>query len=309
MAQNSLRTQSKTNFAVYMSDTRVREQINNILGGKDGQRFISGIVSAVTTNPALSECSNSSIVSAALLGESLKLSPSPAIGHYFLVPFNDRKNNRTVATFVLSWRGMMQLAIRSGQYKKINVLPIKEGELIKYDPLNEEIEVKLIEDEEAREKAPTQAYYAYFELNNGFRKAMLWTKARMIAHAEKYSMGFKARKGFTFWEKGEEGFDAMACKTMLRQLIGKYGIMSTEFMKAYDSDMAYIHDDGTPEYVDNEPITEPIVEAPVSEVVDPEPAPAPKGKKSAKAEMPTESAPEPTDEELAAFFAGAQIEG
>jgi recombination protein RecT len=107
------------------------------------------------------------------------------------------------------------------------------------------------------------------------------------------------------WEKR---FDSMAFKTMLRQLISKWGIMSIEMQNAYVNDMAYIHDDGTPEYVDNEPITEPI-ETPVSEVVDPEPTPAPKGKKSAKAEMPTESAPEPTDEELAAFFAGAPIEG
>jgi recombination protein RecT len=135
---------------------------------------------------------------------------------------------------------------------------------------------------------------------------MYWSKKKMIAHAEKYSMGFRAHKGYTFWEKD---FDGMAYKTMLRQLISKWGIMSIEMQNAYVNDMAYIHEDGTPEYVDNEPITEPIIEAHVSEVVDPEPTPAPKGRKSAKAEMPTESAPEPTDEELAAFFAGAPIEG
>ena len=307
MAQNSLvKSQGKTSFAVYMSNEAVKNQINSILGGKEGQRFISSIVSAVTTNPALAECSNASIVSAALLGEGLKLSPSPQLGHFYMVPFQDRKNNRTVATFQLGYKGMVQLAIRSGQYERLNVMAIKEGELIKYDPMEEEIEVRLIEDDEEREKAETIGYYAFFKLTNGYRKSMYWSKKKMIAHAEKYSMGFRAHKGYTFWEKD---FDGMAYKTMLRQLISKWGIMSIDMQNAYVNDMAYIHDDGTPEYVDNEPITESIVETPVSEVVDPEPAPAPKGRKSAKAEMPTESAPEPTDEELAAFFAGAPIEG
>ena len=302
MAQNSLANRnSKTSFAVYMSNEAVKSQINSILGGKEGQRFISSIVSAVTTNPALAECSNASIVSAALLGEGLKLSPSPQLGHFYMVPFQDRKNNRTVATFQLGYKGMVQLAIRSGQYERLNVMAIKEGELIKYDPMEEEIEVRLIEDDEEREKAETIGYYAFFKLTNGYRKSMYWSKKKMIAHAEKYSMGFRAHKGYTFWEKD---FDGMAYKTMLRQLISKWGIMSIDMQNAYVNDMAYIHDDGTPEYVDNEPITESIVETPVSEVVDPEPAPAPKGRKSAKAEMPTESAPEPTDEELAAFFNG-----
>lgn len=314
MAQNSLvKAQSKTSFAVYMSNEAVKNQINSILGGKEGQRFISSIVSAVTTNPALAECSNASIVSAALLGEGLKLSPSPQLGHFYMVPFKDRKNNRTVATFQLGYKGMVQLAVRSGQYKRLNVMEIKEGELIKYDPMEEEIEVKLIEDDNVRENTPTIGFFAFFELTNGFRKSIYWSREKMENHAKTYSQGYASdlRNGtkYTFWSKD---FTSMAFKTMLRQLISRWGIMSIEMQNAYTSDMAYIHDDGTPEYVDNVP-DEPIIEAPVSEVVDPEPSPtptpAPKGKKSAKAEMPTESAPEPTDEELAAFFAGAQIEG
>lgn len=99
---------------------------------------------ALNTNPALQECTNQSILSGALLGESLKLSPSPQLGQYYLVPFND-KNKGKVAQFQLGYKGYIQLAIRSGQYKKLNVLAIKEGELIRFDPLNEEIEVRLIE--------------------------------------------------------------------------------------------------------------------------------------------------------------------
>ena len=165
------------------------------------------------------------------------------------MPFND-KNKGKVAQFQLGYKGYIQLAIRSGQYKKINVLAIKEGELEYFDPLNEEIKVSLMVDKwDEREAAPTIGYYAMFELVNGFRKALYWSKGQMEAHASKYSPGYKAKKGFTFWEKD---FDAMAYKTMLRQLISKWGIMSIDLQKAIDSDMAVINDDGSKSYVETD---------------------------------------------------------
>ncbi len=162
---------------------------------------------------------------------------------------NNDKNKGKVAQFQLGYKGYIQLAIRSGQYKKLNVLAIKEGELIRFDPLNEEIEVKLIDDEEVREQAATIGYYAMFEYSNGFKKAMYWSRKKMEAHALKYSKGYAAKKGFTFWEKD---FDGMAYKTMLRQLISKWGIMSIDMMTAMDGDMAVINDDGTKTYVEND---------------------------------------------------------
>ena len=249
--QNSLqrsRGNQRLGISAYLTADAVKNQINQVVGGKDGQRFISAIVSAVNTNPALQECTNQSILSGALLGESLKLSPSPQLGQYYLVPFND-KNKGKVAQFQLGYKGYIQLSIRSGQYKKLNVLAIKEGELIRFDPLNEEIEVRLIEDEEEREQANTIGYYAMFEYTNGFRKAIYWSKRKMEAHALKYSKGYQAKKGYTFWEKD---FDGMAYKTMLRQLISKWGIMSIDMASAIDSDMAVINEDGTKDYVDND---------------------------------------------------------
>ena len=151
----------------------------------------------------------------------------------------------------ISDKGYIQLAIRSGQYKKLNVLAIKEGELIRFDPLTEDIEINLIEDEEERENTPTAGYYAFFEYTNGFRKAIYWSKKKMVAHAEKYSAGYRAHKGYTFWEKD---FDGMAFKTMLRQLISKWGIMSIDMMSAMDADMAVINEDGSKDYVENENI-------------------------------------------------------
>lgn len=247
---NSLaKRQQKTGLTAYLTNDAVKNQINNVIGGKNGDRFISSIVSAVQTNSALQECTNPSILSAALLGESLKLSPSPQLGQYYMVPFNNNKKGFKEAQFQLGYKGYIQLAIRSGQYKKLNVLAIKEGELVRFDPLNEEIEVNLIEDEEVREEAKTIGYYAMFEYTNGFRKAMYWSKKKMEAHALKYSKGYAAKKGYTFWEKD---FDAMAYKTMLRQLISKWGIMSIDMQSAMDADMAVIHEDGTKDYVDME---------------------------------------------------------
>lgn len=250
--QNSLTTK-KVGLTAYLTQDAVKRQINNVIGGKDGQRFISAIVSAVNTNPTLQECTNQSILSGALLGESLKLSPSPQLGHYYLVPFNDR-NKGKVAQFQLGYKGYIQLAIRSGQYKKLNVMAIKEGELEYFDPLNEDIKINLmVEDWNAREQAETVGYYAFFELTNGFRKAIYWSKEQMEAHAIKYSKGYQAKKGYTFWEKD---FDQMAYKTMLRQLISKWGIMSIEMMSAMDSDMAVINEDGTKDYVDSEEVVD-----------------------------------------------------
>lgn len=265
---NSLaRANQKLGISAFLTRDAVKNQINSVVGGKDGQKFISAIVSAVNNNPALQECTNQSILSAALLGQSLNLSPSPQLGQYYMVPFND-KNKGKVAQFQLGYKGYIQLAIRSGQYKKLNVLAIKEGELIRFDPLNEEIEVNLIDDEEAREQAPTIGYYAMFEYTNGFKKAMYWSRTKMEAHALKYSMGYRAKKGYTFWEKD---FDGMAYKTMLRQLISKWGIMSIDLVSAMDSDMAVINEDGTRTYVETEEIeTEaeqpPVIDAEATEM-------------------------------------------
>lgn len=253
--QNSL-TKSKQRLGItaYLTQDAVKNQINSVVGSKDGAKFVTSIVSAVNTNPTLAECTNQSILSGALLGHSLNLSPSPQLGHYYLVPFNNTKAGTKEAQFQMGYKGYIQLAIRSGQYKKLNVMAIKKGELEYFDPLNEDIQINLMVDSwDEREAAETIGYYAFFELVNGFRKAIYWSKKQMEAHALKYSKGYQAKKGYTFWEKD---FDSMAYKTMLRQLISKWGIMSIDMVNAFDADMAVIHEDGTKDYVDTEDIVD-----------------------------------------------------
>lgn len=242
---------SKLSFSQEIQTKGIQNMISSVLGDpKRAARFTASITSAVTTTPALKECDTRSILSAALLGESLELSPSPQLGQFYMVPFKD-KNGPTKAQFILGYKGYIQLAMRSGQYKKLNVLEIKKGELVRFDPLNEEIEVNLIDDEIKRELAETIGYYAMFEYTNGFRKAMYWSKQKMEQHASKYSKGYAAKKGYTFWEKD---FDGMAFKTMLRQILSKWGILSVEMRQAFEADDAIIATDGTairPEDVEN----------------------------------------------------------
>lgn len=225
----------KMTFSMAINTTGYQKLINQtIKDDKKRERFISAITSAVAINPALQDCDPSTILSGALLGESLGLSPSPQLGQYYLVPFADRKQNRTVAQFQLGYKGYVQLALRSGYYKSLTVFAVKAGELKKWNPVTEELEIELIEDDEVREKTQSIGYAARFEYLNGFSKTLYWSRQKMEAHALRYSKGYASRKGYTFWEKD---FDAMAYKTMLRQLISKWGIMSIELQSAFEQDI------------------------------------------------------------------------
>lgn len=247
---NNLATTKKQGIASYLGNEAVKNQITSIIGEKATPTFISSIVSAVQTNPALAECTNSSILSGALLGESLHLTPSPQLGEMYLVPFENRSKGCKEATFQLGYKGMIQLAIRSGQYKRIVASEVKEGEIAGYNPLTEEFVINPIMDIAKRKEMPTVGYYAMFELVNGYRKELYWTKDEMENHAITYSKGYKAKKGYTFWEKN---FDAMAKKTMLRQLISKWGVMSAELQTGYLADQSVVREDGSYDYVDNKP--------------------------------------------------------
>ncbi len=269
--ENKINPVQQPKFSVAIQKESYQKLIYNTLGEQKGIRFIAGVSTAVANNPKLQQCDAGSIIRAALLGESLNLSSSPQLGQYYLIPYSKKKNGTEtyVAQFQLGYKGYLQLAIRSGYYKKINVLPIKMGELEYFDPLEEQIKVHMMEDEQVRENADTMGYYAMFEYLNGFKKAIYWSKKKMETHADTYSQAFslekreQLKKGkipqkelykySSFWYKN---FDAMACKTMLRQLISKWGIMSIELQEAYEKDMSLIHEDGKVEYLDStQPVT------------------------------------------------------
>lgn len=251
-------------FSQWISQENVQNMISSTLTDKKVARnFVSSICAAVATNPELQTCMKSSILSAGLLATSLGLSLSPAIGQCYIVPFNDKKKGK-VATFILGWRGYVQLATRTGYYDRIHVVEIKKGEVLKADPINDEYVFAPIQDPEAREKAETVGYYAFFKYNErsgGFWKGLYWSKEKMLHHADRYSQAFhleavksnepnRARVSYadyvagkypktdewkysSFWYKE---FDEMAKKTMIRQLIGKWGLTSSDFLQAYEAD-------------------------------------------------------------------------
>ena len=291
MANNQM-TANKPKFSMVIGSDKMQKLINQTLGDKKkAERYTAAIMSAVATNPQLSSCEAISIITSSLLGESLGLAHSPQLGQYYLVPFKVKAKNGIPehydASFILGYKGILQLAIRSGYYKKINVLEVKKGELKYYNPFSEEIEIEPIQDVDEREKTETIGYYAMFEYLNGFQKIMYWSKAQMIAHADRYSPAFSAgatggkypKVSFADYEAGRydkndewlyssfwyKNFDGMAKKTMLRQLISKWGIMSTDMAQAIESDSATIkaNENGILEVdiheaeADPEPTTEP----------------------------------------------------
>lgn len=282
---NEITTQAqKPKFSVMISTPGYQKLINNTLKDpKRAQRFIAAITSAVAINPALQECDPGTVLSGALLGESIGLSPSPQLGQYYLVPYDNKKKGCKDAQFQMGYKGYVQLALRSGYYKRLNVISVKAGELVHFDPLTEEIELNMIQDEDEREKAHTIGYLAMFEYLNGFKKTIYWSREKMINHADKFSPAFSKNatggkypkvsfedycarnypsgdewKYSSFWYKD---FDGMAYKTMLRQLISKWGIMSIELQKAFEEDSKleqdaeYLHADD-PKLPEPQPVQE-----------------------------------------------------
>lgn len=256
----------KPKFSMVITSDSYRKMLNNALQDpKRVNRFLANTISVVSTNPKLSECTPQTIVSAALIAESLNLPIQSQLGYAYLVPYKNTKLGIDEAQFQLGWKGLVQLAIRTGQYKNINVIELKDGEVESYNLLNGELKCVIITDFKKRAEAKTVGYYAMFELITGFTKSIYMPIEEMETHANTYSKAFKMSeyqklksgkvaesdmwKYSSFWYKD---FDAMAKKTMIRRLLSQWGILSAELQEAIIKDEAVIRDDGKYEYVDND---------------------------------------------------------
>ena len=169
------------------------------------------------------------VVQAALKAATYDLPIDPALGYAYIVPFNNRQsdgNYRMEATFVMGYRGMVQLALRTGAYKTINVVDVRQGELKHFNRLTEEIDLQFVEDEAAREGLPIVGWCGYFRLVNGAEKTIYMTKEQVAAHERKNRKGKNMSKGW------RENFDVMATKTVLRLLLSKWGLMSISYQRA-----------------------------------------------------------------------------
>jgi len=249
-------------FSTFMSTVGTKLVANTLQDKERQQQFIANIVSAVSSNKQLAECDQVSVLSAALQAEAMKFPINNSLGYVYLVPFNDKKSGMKKAQFQIGYKGYIQLAIRSGQYKDINVVEVKEGEVGEFNPLDGQ-QFNWIQNYELRKSKKTVGYVGQFELTTGFKKQFYMSYDEMLDHADEYSQAFNksdyARlqrgeipekdlwKYSSFWYKN---FDEMAKKTILRQLLSKWGIMSVEMQDAYVKDQATLEGE-RPNYVDS----------------------------------------------------------
>ncbi|MEG1593781.1 MAG: recombinase RecT, partial [Oscillibacter sp.] len=216
MVNNSFQSRGsgKPKFSVAIQTTMYQKLVNDTLGDPErARRFVAAISSSVAVNPALQDCDAGTVLTAALLGESLNLSPSPQLGQYYMVPYWDKKRGCNIAQFQLGYKGYIQLAERSGQYLDIDAFPVVDGEYKGRDRFTRRPILEFLEDDEERESRSVVGYYAYFELFNGFRKVLYWSKDKMMSHADRYSQAFhlnavdtqdpkKSRCSFADYEAG-----------------------------------------------------------------------------------------------------------
>ncbi len=211
-----------------------RRRFDELLGRRAPQ-FIASIVSLVNATPELQKAfaeAPVTIIQAALRAASYDLPIDPQLGYAYVVAFNNYNKStgtkRMEASFILGYKGMLQLAMRTGVYKVINVVDVRDGELVRYNRLTEDVELEFVEDEDEREKLPVVGWVGYYRLINGMEKTLYMTRAQVEAHERRHRKGQYQSKGW------REDFDAMAQKTVLRRLIGKWGLMSIDYQRQTD---------------------------------------------------------------------------
>lgn len=224
----------------FFEQDTIKKKFNELLG-KRSSSFITSVLQITASNDLLKNADPITVYQAAAVSATLDLPLNNNLGFAYIVPFKNAKLNKTEAQFQLGYRGYIQLAMRSGQFKTISVTPIYEGQLIEENPLTGfEFDFK------KKTSDKIIGYAAYFKLINGFEKTLYSSIEEVTAHAKKYSQTFK--KGFGLWK---DDFNAMACKTVLKMLLSKYAPLSVEMQTAVTSDSAVIREDGKVDYVDN----------------------------------------------------------
>lgn len=231
-------TTGQKSLTTMLADNGIRKRFEEILGKKSAG-FISSIISATKANPELAKCEPGSVISSAVIAATLDLPIQSNLGFAWIIPYN--KN----ATFQMGYKGYIQLAMRSGQYKTMNVTEVYEGELVGEDKFTGEYSF----DQSKKKSDKVIGYMAYFKLINGFEKTLYMPVDIMEKHAKKYSQTYK--KNFGKWK---DDFDAMAKKTVIKLLLSKYGIMTVDMQTAIITDQSVVKDSETldVEYVDNE---------------------------------------------------------
>lgn len=255
-----------------LANVNYKKRFEELLG-KRAAGFISSIIN-ISTSPGLKDCDPTSIVSSAVVAATLDLPIDPNLGFAYIVPYNKTNKDRSktkLAQFQMGYKGFIQLAQRSGQFKTINAVEVREGEVKKINRLTGEIDFNEDFDLSTLEEKKVVGYVGYFSLLNGFEKALYMSREQLEAHGKKYSQSYKSNQDWvvksSLWTTD---FDSMATKTVLKLLLSKYAPLSIEMQKAVAADQAFIKEDvlkqnteidaSSMEYIDN-PEHENIVDA------------------------------------------------
>lgn len=185
--------------------------------GKKAPQFMTSVINLVNGDTNLQKCDQMSVVSSAMVAAALDLPIDQNLGYAWVVPYGNK------ATFQIGYKGYVQLALRTGQYKNINVIEVYEGELQSFNRLTEEMEL----DFDSKVSDKVIGYVGFFELINGFQKTIYWTADQIEKHKQKFS-----KTGFAW----KDNYDAMAKKTVLRNMLNKWGILSIDMQKAVTTD-------------------------------------------------------------------------
>jgi len=236
-----------TSIVEYMGREAVKDNIADTLGKKTPQ-FIASVASLVNSNPAIAECEQQTILSSCLVASALDLPINQNLGFAYIIPYNNRNKGTKEAQFQMGYKGFIQLAMRSGQFKTINVTDVREGELKGNNRLTGELDFEWIEGND-RQSSKVVGFVAYMRLINGFEKQLYMTVEELTKHAGRYSQSFKRNSSsMNIWR---DDFDVMAKKTVIKQLITKYAPMKIEMERAILADQAVIKGDQY-QYPDNE---------------------------------------------------------
>lgn len=203
-----------------MDSPAVKKRFEEVLCERAPQ-YMSSIVNLVNSDTNLKKCEPMSVIASCMVAATMDLPVDKNLGYAWVVPYG------TKAQFQMGYKGYIQLALRTGQYNAINVVEIREGELISWNPLSEEVEIDFTQ----RKSDKVIGYAGYFKLLNGFEKTVYWSKEEVESHAKKFSKTYSFKNGV--WQTD---FDSMAKKTVLRNLLSKWGILSIEMQKAYSAD-------------------------------------------------------------------------
>lgn len=267
LTNQTQQTQDK-GITSYLNSSSIQDYLQSVIGSNK-EKFITNLVSVTNQNKQLQNCTNLSLMSGAIAATTLNLSLNSSFGYAYLVPFKnkhltkERGHDVFEAQFQIGYKGYIQLALRTGEYHKLNAVPIYESQFISWDAVTESL---VLNPDDSKIDDKVVGYVAFLRLKNGFEKTMYWSYDKMIKHADTYSQAFSSEiydkiknnqipekdmwKYSSFWYKS---FDDMALKTMLRQLLSKYGIMGEEMQKAYEYDQSVI-ENNHPVYVDNQVI-------------------------------------------------------